>query len=207
MDRFLVSGGARLAGEVSVSGAKNRVLQLMAAADDPQVMAYVRRLEEQHDAEEPLRVSTLIDADEARAALNAEASAGASAPSPPAAPTAAPTASSSNFWVWVGVLLVLALLALRPGRDAPASRPLLISPLLAASFARLLMLWRNAQPHALALAWLAHAHPPGTPLTVHASPGETVTGTFAGIDPDGALRLRRDDGSVEVVRAGDVSLG
>src|SRR5919112_441124 len=32
MDRFLVSGGARLAGEVSVSGAKNSVLKLMAAA-------------------------------------------------------------------------------------------------------------------------------------------------------------------------------
>ena len=32
MDRFLVHGGARLAGEVSVSGAKNSVLKLMAAA-------------------------------------------------------------------------------------------------------------------------------------------------------------------------------
>ena len=32
MDRFLVSGGARLAGEVSVSGAKNSVLKLMAAS-------------------------------------------------------------------------------------------------------------------------------------------------------------------------------
>ena len=32
MDRFLVSGGARLAGQVEVSGAKNSVLKLMAAA-------------------------------------------------------------------------------------------------------------------------------------------------------------------------------
>jgi UDP-N-acetylglucosamine 1-carboxyvinyltransferase len=32
MERFLVAGGARLAGEVSVSGAKNSVLKLMAAA-------------------------------------------------------------------------------------------------------------------------------------------------------------------------------
>jgi len=32
MDRFVVTGGARLAGEVSVSGAKNSVLKLMAAA-------------------------------------------------------------------------------------------------------------------------------------------------------------------------------
>src|SRR5688500_9978975 len=32
MERFLVAGGARLAGEVSVTGAKNSVLKLMAAA-------------------------------------------------------------------------------------------------------------------------------------------------------------------------------
>ena len=31
-DRFLVSGGARLSGEVAVTGAKNSVLKLMAAA-------------------------------------------------------------------------------------------------------------------------------------------------------------------------------
>ena len=32
MERFLVAGGARLAGEVTVTGAKNSVLKLMAAA-------------------------------------------------------------------------------------------------------------------------------------------------------------------------------
>ena len=32
MDRFVVTGGARLAGEVSVTGAKNSVLKLMAAS-------------------------------------------------------------------------------------------------------------------------------------------------------------------------------
>lgn len=84
--------------------------------------------------------------------------------------------------------------------------PQAFAPLLAASFARLLSLWRSAEPQALALAWLARAHPLGTRLTVHASPEVTRTGTFAGIDPDGALRLRRDDGSVETIRAGDVSL-
>lgn len=88
------------------------------------------------------------------------------------------------------------------GRIAPQA----FAPLLAASFARLLTLWRTAEPQALATAWLARAHPLGTPLKIHASADETVTGTFAGIDPDGALRLRRDDGSVELVRAGDVSL-
>src|SRR5688500_11508668 len=32
MDRFVVTGGARLAGEVTVTGAKNSVLKLMAAS-------------------------------------------------------------------------------------------------------------------------------------------------------------------------------
>jgi BirA family biotin operon repressor/biotin-[acetyl-CoA-carboxylase] ligase len=43
-------------------------------------------------------------------------------------------------------------------------------------------------------------------LTVHSSADETISGSFDGIEPDGALRLRRDDGSLEVVRAGDVEL-
>ena len=84
--------------------------------------------------------------------------------------------------------------------------PQAFAPLLAGSFARLLGLWRNAEPEALARAWLMRAHPVGTPLTVHVAPGETVTGTFDGIEPDGALRLRRD-GDVELVRAGDIELG
>ena len=33
-----------------------------------------------------------------------------------------------------------------------------------------------------------------------------LDGRFDGLEPDGALRLRRDDGSLEVVRAGDVEL-
>jgi BirA family biotin operon repressor/biotin-[acetyl-CoA-carboxylase] ligase len=58
----------------------------------------------------------------------------------------------------------------------------------------------------LAHAWLSRAHALGTEMTVHTSADETVSGTFDGIDPDGALRLRKDDGSLELVRAGDVEL-
>jgi BirA family biotin operon repressor/biotin-[acetyl-CoA-carboxylase] ligase len=57
----------------------------------------------------------------------------------------------------------------------------------------------------LARAWLERAHPVGTQLTVHSGGGATVTGQFDGLEADGALRLRRE-GSVEVVRAGDISL-
>jgi BirA family biotin operon repressor/biotin-[acetyl-CoA-carboxylase] ligase len=84
--------------------------------------------------------------------------------------------------------------------------PQAFAPLLAASFARLLGLWRSSEPSLLAQAWLARAHPIGAPITVHAGPDDTLTGRFDGLEPDGALRLRRDDGSLEVVRAGDVEL-
>jgi len=84
--------------------------------------------------------------------------------------------------------------------------PQAFAPLLAASFARLLAAWRSAEPAAFAQAWLARAHPPGTSLHVHHAPGERIGGRFDGIEPDGALRLRREDGSIEIIRAGDVSL-
>jgi len=84
--------------------------------------------------------------------------------------------------------------------------PQAFAPLLAASMARMLTLWRNAAPDAFAHAWLARAHPPGTALIVHDRPGHSVSGRFDGLDPDGALRLRLDDGRIETVRAGDVAL-
>lgn len=94
-------------------------------------------------------------------------------------------------------------------RDAAALNgallPKAFAPLLAGSFARMLSLWRNSPPEAFAQAWLARAHPVGTHLTVHGGGGDIVSGTFDGIEPDGALRLRRD-GDVDVIRAGDVEL-
>jgi BirA family biotin operon repressor/biotin-[acetyl-CoA-carboxylase] ligase len=88
------------------------------------------------------------------------------------------------------------------GRVTPEA----FAPLLAGSFARLLQLWRQSEPIFIAQAWLARAHAIGTRLTVHSTSDETVSGRFDGIEPDGALRLRLDDGALEVVRAGDVEL-
>ena len=84
--------------------------------------------------------------------------------------------------------------------------PQAFAPLLAGSFARLLSLWRTSEPDAFAKAWLARAHPVGTRLTLHRAPGETTTGRFEGIEPDGALMIRGEDGDVDVIRAGDVEL-
>lgn len=85
--------------------------------------------------------------------------------------------------------------------------PQAFAPLLAGSMARMLTLWRTSPPDAFAKAWLARAHPVGTALNVHIGADETVSGKFAGIEGDGALRLLVDDGTEELVRAGDVELG
>jgi BirA family biotin operon repressor/biotin-[acetyl-CoA-carboxylase] ligase len=95
------------------------------------------------------------------------------------------------------------------GRDAAALNGVLLpqafAPLLAGRVARMLSLWRGSDPDAFARAWLARAHPVGTRLTVHSTAEEKVSGTFDGIEPDGALRLRRN-GDVDIIRAGDVEL-
>jgi BirA family transcriptional regulator, biotin operon repressor / biotin---[acetyl-CoA-carboxylase] ligase len=83
--------------------------------------------------------------------------------------------------------------------------PQSFAPLLAGTFVRALDMWRTDLGR-LATSWLESAHPPGTPLTVHVSAEETISGRFAGIEPDGALQIEREDGAVEIVRAGDVFL-
>jgi BirA family transcriptional regulator, biotin operon repressor / biotin---[acetyl-CoA-carboxylase] ligase len=83
--------------------------------------------------------------------------------------------------------------------------PQAFAPLLAGSFAQLLAAWRSSDPAQFAQAWLARAHPVGTPLEVHSGPGERIAGTFDGIESDGAMRLRRD-GMIDIIRAGDVTL-
>jgi len=84
--------------------------------------------------------------------------------------------------------------------------PQAFAPLLAARVARVLVAWRSSTSGAFARAWLARAHPLGTPLSVHAGKHDIVSGTFAGIEDDGALRLSVA-GVEQVIRAGDVHLG
>jgi BirA family biotin operon repressor/biotin-[acetyl-CoA-carboxylase] ligase len=66
--------------------------------------------------------------------------------------------------------------------------------------------WRSFGLEPLIARWLATAHPEGTPLGMHGPNGEVLTGTFAGLTAEGALRLRLADGSERVIHAGDVSL-
>lgn len=94
--------------------------------------------------------------------------------------------------------------ALKSYADLP---PKAFAPLLAGSFSRLLGAWRMAEPTALARAWMTRAHAVGTRLEVHSGPDEHIAGRFEGIDADGAMRLRLEDGSISTIRAGDVTLG
>lgn len=98
-----------------------------------------------------------------------------------------------------------------PGRPAAhlggRITPEAFAPLLAGTMTRMLALWRTSEPGDFAKAWLARAHPMGTELSVHGADAVEVRGRFDGIEPDGAMRLRLADGSVELVRAGDVALG
>ena len=79
------------------------------------------------------------------------------------------------------------------------------APLLAATFARRLDQWRAGEAEAIRADWLDRAHPAGTPLCVHGAGSEPVSGTFAGVEADGALRLNTP-GGVQIIRAGDVEL-
>ncbi|UUR09057.1 biotin--[acetyl-CoA-carboxylase] ligase [Sphingomonas glaciei] len=84
--------------------------------------------------------------------------------------------------------------------------PEAFAPLLAAAFARELQRWRD-DPLGLAALWLESAHPVGTALSVHVAADEKLAGTFAGLAPDGALRLALPGGEERRIHAADVMLG
>jgi len=86
-----------------------------------------------------------------------------------------------------------------PGRD-PFARTL------AAAFDQELDRWRQFGLGPILARWGVAAHPAGAALCVHGADGSRVSGTFDGLEPDGALRLRLADGSCRVIHAGDVTI-
>ena len=119
--------------------------------------------------------------------------------------------SGSRLIVGVGVNLVsapkipgrpttsLAAQGIEVGRDAFADA-------LAESFLGALDAWRSEGLPCIIERWLAAAHPQGTPLTVSPAGEPRLTGTFAGLDSTGALRLALASGEMRVIQAGDVML-
>ena len=84
--------------------------------------------------------------------------------------------------------------------------PPTFAEVLSEAFARWLARWRGEGIAAIRSAWLAAAHPLGTPLTARLPDGSAVDGLFDGLDADGALILRLASGARHVIHAGDVFL-
>ncbi|MBL0915509.1 MAG: biotin--[acetyl-CoA-carboxylase] ligase [Sphingopyxis sp.] len=63
--------------------------------------------------------------------------------------------------------------------------------------------WRQEGVGSIVRAWLPLGHPVETPLRVSE---QDIEGTFDGLAEDGALCLRRADGAIMLVHAGDVEL-
>jgi BirA family biotin operon repressor/biotin-[acetyl-CoA-carboxylase] ligase len=85
------------------------------------------------------------------------------------------------------------------GSAAPDPDAFLVE--LAEALARWLARWRSEGLGPVRARWLERAHPVGSALTA----GQ-VEGLFDGLDAEGALLLRRADGRIDTIRAGDVFL-
>ncbi len=74
------------------------------------------------------------------------------------------------------------------------------------AFATELERWRTYGLEPLIRRWSSVATPDGTPLRVHEPDGSVAEGRFTGLDPQGNLQLRLEDGTVRAIHAGDVML-
>jgi len=72
---------------------------------------------------------------------------------------------------------------------------------LAEALARWIARWRGEGLAPIRSRWLDRAHPIGSALSANG-----VEGLFGGLDAQGALLLRRADGVIDTIRAGDVFL-
>lgn len=90
--------------------------------------------------------------------------------------------------------------------DGPAFDPGALMTDLARSFADALGRWRTGGLAPILAAWEARAHPIGAVLSVSLGPDERLEGYYAGLAPDGALKLETGEGVVREIRAADVEL-
>jgi len=77
---------------------------------------------------------------------------------------------------------------------------------LAGLMAAWLTLWRGQGLAPVIERWSEQAHAIGTPLRVRLSDDGEQVGAFDGLDAQGALRLRLEDGGSRVIHAGDIFL-
>ncbi|QJB68090.1 biotin--[acetyl-CoA-carboxylase] ligase [Parasphingorhabdus halotolerans] len=79
--------------------------------------------------------------------------------------------------------------------------------LLAARFAHRLETWRSAGLRKTLDNWEKLAHGIGSPLSVTIDKDNRIEGQYAGLSDAGALRLRKPDGTLIDIHAGDVEAG
>ncbi|WP_299327427.1 biotin--[acetyl-CoA-carboxylase] ligase [Parasphingopyxis sp.] len=77
---------------------------------------------------------------------------------------------------------------------------------LAGIFRHSLQEWREHGLSYLRYSWMEKSFPIGQPMAIHDRDNNRISGEFAGLSEDCALRLRLADGSVRVMHAGDVFL-
>jgi BirA family biotin operon repressor/biotin-[acetyl-CoA-carboxylase] ligase len=93
--------------------------------------------------------------------------------------------------------------ALADHMDGPPPPPREAALRLAAAMESWRGIWEASGFAPIAEAWTRRAHGLGGPCVAHLST-ETVRGIAEGLDPDGALRLRLENGAVRRITAGDV---
>jgi BirA family biotin operon repressor/biotin-[acetyl-CoA-carboxylase] ligase len=120
-----------------------------------------------------------------------------------------------RLWLAVGIGVNLAHAP--EGTERPATsfaehmagqppKPLDALEVLATRFESWRKLWATQGFSPIAEGWTARAHGLGERCEARL-PNRTVSGVAEGMDPDGALRLRLDDGALERITAGDVFFG
>ncbi|WP_304170162.1 biotin--[acetyl-CoA-carboxylase] ligase [Phenylobacterium aquaticum] len=119
------------------------------------------------------------------------------------------------LWVAVGIGVNLAHHPVDVERPATSFADFMSGPppqprdaleILARSFETWRSLWEREGFAPIARAWTARAHGLGEPCVARL-PNQTHRGVAEGLDLDGALRLRLDDGAVLRITAGDVFFG
>ena len=119
---------------------------------------------------------------------------------------------SDGLWLAVGCGVNLARPPADPSRPATAlaehmggapPTPRQALDVLSGALERWRARWETAGFAPIAEAWTRRAYGLGEVCVAHL-PAETVHGVAEGLDADGALRLRLDDGSVRRITAGDV---
>lgn len=123
--------------------------------------------------------------------------------------------ADGTIWLAVGIGINLAQAPQDVERPAtcfadhmagPPPQPLDALAVLAARFEHWRRLWADQGFAPIAEGWTGHAHGLGQPCEARL-PNQTHRGIAEGLDPDGALRLRLDDGGVLRITAGDVFFG